>query len=180
MKKIALALLTVLASASVLAVTPANYDSKFNVSANVPEGAFISDPNGNPVTDVDIELTVNPQTNKMDALSPELALWNNDSSKLEVSLIMDDAIVATGNQFSLTSTQNNRLQKMTYNISTITASGVPQKFVNSGDSKDFTLTANDKVASMPIVFKFESDAEYKALGQGYYKGVVYANVNVKP
>ena len=46
-------------SASALASTPASYDTKFNVRANVPDSAHIVTPDGKPVTDVDIELTAN-------------------------------------------------------------------------------------------------------------------------
>lgn len=177
--KIAISALALLVSASAFAVTPAKYDTKFNVSANVPEGAYITSPDGTPVTDVDIELIANAASGKMEAMSPELALWNNDATKLDVSLVMDDATVATGNKFSLTSTQDGRLQKMTYSISTLT-NGPQQTFTNSGDSKDFALTANGAHGELPIIFHFVSDADYKALGQGYYTGVVYANVNAKP
>jgi hypothetical protein len=44
-------------SASAMASTPASYDTKFNVSANVPDSATITDPGGRPITDMDVELT---------------------------------------------------------------------------------------------------------------------------
>lgn len=177
--KVALTVLaTLLVSASALATQPAQYDTKFNVSANVPDGAMITNPDGTPVTDVDIELVANGASKKMEAHSPELYLWNNDVTKLDVSLILDDQTAPTGSKFTLTSVQGGSLQKMTYNISTLT-SGPKQSFVNSGDSKDFKLKANGTHGEMPVVFHFVSDADYNTLGQGNYKGVVFANVNAK-
>lgn len=179
-QKIAFAVLAAfMVSGSAFATQPASYDTKFNVSANVPEGAIITGPDGTPITDVDIELVANGSSKKMEALSPELYLWNNDVSKLDVSLVMDDKTAPTGSQFSLTSTQDGRLQKMTYSINTITT-GPQQTFTNSGDSKDFTLAPNGSHGELPIVFHFVSDADYNAIGQGHYTGVVYANVNAKP
>lgn len=175
---VAISVLALLVSSSAFAVTPAKYDTKFNVSANVPDGVYISTPDGTPVTDVDIELVANAASGKMEAMSPELSLWNNDVSRLEIALIMDDAVIATGNQFSLTSTQGGRLQKMTYNINTVT-DGPQQTFTNSGDSKYFSLKVNGTHGELPIMFHFISDADYKELGQGHYTGVVYANVNAK-
>jgi len=178
--KVTLSILSgLLISSSVFAITPSSYDTKFNVSANVPEGAVISYPDGTPVTDIDVELVPNASSGKMEGVTKELTLWNNDIAKLDVSLTFDDSIVATGSKFSLTSTQGGQLRKMTYNINTLT-NGPQQTFVNSGDSKDYTLTANGTHGELPILFHFVSDADAKALGQGYYTGVVYANVNAKP
>lgn len=175
--KVLSAIVAMAISASALAITPPSYDTKFNVSANVPDGAMITDPGGRPITDLDVVLTP-AASGKMEAQTEQLSLWNNDVSKLDVSLTLDDSSVATGGAFTLSSTQGDVLNKMTYQISTITASGA-QLFAKSGDTNDFTLTANGTHGEMPVVFKFVSDEDYNAIGQGNYTGVVYANVVAK-
>ena len=166
-------------SASALATTPASYDTKFNVSANVPDSAHIVTPDGKPVTDVDIELTANGLVgNKMEAKSPLLMLWNNDVNKLDVTLVMDDSQSATGGAFTLYSTQGGVLNSMTYKINTIDGTGT-KSFATSGATQDYTLTANGTHGQLPLQWQFVSDADYTALGQGQYTGVVYANVNAK-
>ncbi|AJQ98921.1 hypothetical protein M988_2330 [Hafnia paralvei ATCC 29927] len=165
-------------SASAMASTPASYDTKFNVSANVPDSATITDPGGRPITDMDVELTP-AASGYMEAQTTALKLWNNDVTKLEVALTLDDSQSVTGDAFTLYSTQGGTLNDMTYKISTITAAG-SQEFAASGDSKDYTLNANGTHGELPLMFKFVSDKKYDALGQGNYTGVVYANVNAKP
>jgi len=165
-------------SASAFAATPASYDTKFNVSANVPDSAMITDPSGVPVTDVDVEL-VPAASGKMEAETQLLKLWNNDVSGLDVSLTMDDSQAVTGDAFSLYSTQGGSLKNMTYTISTVTDAGTTD-FATSGDTNDYTLNANGTHGELPVVFRFVSDADYTALGQGHYTGVVYANVVANP
>lgn len=177
--KVALSVLAGLVmSASALAATPQSYDTRFNVSANVPDSAMIVDPSGKPVTDVDVVL-VPAASGYMEAQTDTLMLWNNDVTKLDVSLVMDDSQSATGDAFTLYSTQGGTLNSMTYKISTITSAG-SQEFAKSGDSKDYALKANGTHGEMPVVFKFVSDKAYDALGQGNYTGVVYANVVANP
>jgi hypothetical protein len=165
-------------SASAFAATPASYDTKFNVSANVPDSAMITDPSGKPVTDVDVEMTP-AASGKMEAETQLLKLWNNDVTGTDVSLTMDDSQSATGDAFTLYSTEGGTLHNMTYQISTISDSG-SQSFAASGDTMNYTLTANGTHAEQPVVFKFVSDADYNTLGQGHYTGVVYANVVANP
>ncbi|QKJ88637.1 hypothetical protein PMPD1_3723 [Paramixta manurensis] len=176
--KVALSVLAGLAfSASALADTPASYDTKFNVSANVPDSAHITDPSGKPITDLDVVLTP-AASGFMEATTPVLKLWNNDVSKLEVTLIMDDSQAATGSNFTLYSTQGGALNDMTYKINAITSAGSKQ-FAASGATQDYTLVANGTHGELPITFNFVSDKQYTDLGQGNYTGVVYANVNAK-
>ncbi|MTH45584.1 hypothetical protein [Intestinirhabdus alba] len=175
--KVLSAIAVMAVSASALAASPSNYDTKFNVSANVPDSAMITDPSGRPITDLDVVLTP-AASGKMEAQTEQLALWNNDVSKLDVSLTLDDSAVATGSPFTLYSTQGDVLNNMTYQISSITADGA-QQFTKSGDSKDFSLKANGTHGEMPVRFKFVSDANYTDIGQGNYTGVVYANVVAK-
>lgn len=165
-------------SASAFAATPASYDTKFNVSANVPDSAMITDPSGKPVTDLDVEL-IPAASGKMEAETQLLKLWNNDVTGTDVSLTMDDSQSATGDAFTLYSTQGGSLHSLTYQISTISESGT-QSFATSGDTMDYALTANGTHAELPVVFKFVSDADYNTLGQGHYTGVVYANVVANP
>ncbi|GLR07776.1 hypothetical protein COO59_10185 [Mixta theicola] len=165
-------------SASALAATPVSYDTKFNVSANVPDSAKITDPSGRPITDMDITMTP-AASGKMEAETSALKLWNNDVEKLEVLLTLDDSQAATGDAFRLYSTQGGKLDEMNYKISTFTNTG-SQVFSASGDTKNYTLGANGTHGELPIVFKFVSDKNYDALGHGLYTGVVYANVVVKP
>ncbi|AKG68203.1 hypothetical protein WN53_03085 [Serratia fonticola] len=179
MKKIfALSLITgAMFSASVFAATPASYDTKFNVSANVPDSAHITDASGRPLTDLDVELKP-AASGFMEATTPALRLWNNDVAKLEVSLILDDGQNASGGAFTLYSTDRDTLSSLSYKINTITEVG-QKAYVKSGDSQDFTLQANGTHGELPVAFKFVSDAKYSELGQGNYTGVVYANVNAK-
>ncbi|HBN0576922.1 TPA: hypothetical protein L1N21_000995 [Escherichia coli] len=171
------AIVAIAISGSALAATPQSYDTKFNVSANVPDSAMIIGPGGRPITDLDVVLTP-AASGKMEAQTEQLSLWNNDVNSPEVSLTLDDSSVADGGAFTLSSTQGDVLNTMTYKISTVTADGA-QEFAQSGDSKDYTLKANGTHAEMPVVFKFVSDADYSTIGQGNYSGVVYANVVAK-
>lgn len=164
-------------SASALASTPASYDTKFNVSANVPDSVLITDAGGVPVTEVDVVLTAAP-SGYMEANTETLKLWNNDVSGLDVTLTMDDSQSSTGDAFTLYSSQGGVLNSMTYKISTITSAGEAQ-FAASGDSNDYTLVANGTHGELPVQFKFVSDSLYKDLGKGNYTGVVYANVVAK-
>ncbi|RWR03295.1 hypothetical protein ED28_03085 [[Pantoea] beijingensis] len=176
--KVALSVIAGLAfSATAFASTPASYDTKFNVSANVPDSAHITDPDGKPVTEVDVVLVASP-SGKMEATVGDLYLWNNDVNKLDVSLILDDAGVGAGAPFTLKSTQGGTLNKMTYSIETIDSAGT-KKFATSGASQDYTLTANGTHGEHEVAFHFISDEDYDKLGQGHYTGVVYANVNAK-
>jgi len=173
--KVALSVLLALAfSGSVLANTPASYDTKFNVSANVPDSAHITDPSGKPVTDLDVVLTP-ADSGKMEAMTGPLKLWNNDVSKLEVSLIMDDAQSATGSAFTLYS---DTMVPMQYAIEA-SSNGLSKSFPTSGSTQDYTLNADGTHGELPIRFKFVSTKDYTDLGQGNYTGVVYANVNAK-
>ena len=165
-------------STSALAATPTSYDTKFNVSANVPDSVKITDPSGRPITDLDVALVPAP-SGKMEAETTALKLWNNDVKKLDVSLTLDDSQSATGDAFTLYTTQGGKLDTLTYKISTFTTTG-SQLFSASGETKDFTLSANGTHGELPVVFKFVSDKNYDALGQGQYTGVVYANVVAKP
>ena len=178
--KVALSVLAGLVmSASALASTPQSYDTRFNVSANVPDSAKIIDPSGKPVTEVDVVL-VAKESGYMEAETDTLKLWNNDVTKLDVSLVLDDSQSATGEAFTLYSTQGGTLNTMTYKISTVTTAGT-QEFAKSGDSKNYALTAQGTThADMPLRFRFVSDKTYDALGQGNYTGVVYANVVANP
>ena len=179
MKKLILTTLAGLSlSASALAATPASYDMKFNVSANVPDSAKITDPSGRPITNMDVEL-VPAASGKMEAETQALKLWNNDVDKLSVMLTLDDSQSSTGSAFKLYSTQSGKLSEMTYKVSTFTSAG-SQLFSTSGESKEYTLAANGTHGELPVVFKFVSDQNYDALGQGLYTGVVYANLVVKP
>ncbi|HEY3984595.1 hypothetical protein [Cedecea sp.] len=165
-------------SASALAATPQSYDTRFNVSANVPDGAMITDPSGKPVTDLDVEL-VPASSGRMEAQTIALKLWNNDVTKLEVGLTLDDSQSATGDAFTLYSTQGGTLNTLNYKVSTITSTG-EKAFAKSGDKFDYTLQANGTHGELPVIFKFVSDKNYSQLGQGNYTGVVYANVVAKP
>lgn len=177
--KIVLSALTGLTmSASALAATPQSYDTRFNVSANVPDSAMITDASGKPVTDLDVEL-VPAASGRMEAQTAALKLWNNDVTKLDVALTLDDSQSATGDAFTLYSTQGGTLNAMTYKINSITSAG-SQEFAKSGDSSDYSLQANGTHGELPVMFKFVSDKNYTELGQGNYTGVVYANVVAKP
>lgn len=178
-KVLALSIITGLVfSASALATTPGSYDTKFNVSANVPEGAYIADASGKPITDVDVELTP-AASGKMETTTQLMKLWNNDVNKLEVTLIMDDSQAGTGDKFTLyTGGESDTLGSMTYQISTVSSAGT-KAFAASGDTQDYTLTANGTHGELPVKFKFVSDKNYTDLGQGNYTGVVYANLNAK-
>lgn len=185
MKKFTISLLATLAmSASALAATPASYDTKFNVSANIPDDAKITDPGGMPITNMDIEM-VPAASGKMEGSSPMLKLWNNGIDKLNVSLILDDSQASTGEAFTLYSTQGGTLSDMSYQVSTITSDSdngaKAKKFTNSGDTLDYTLkaSADQKHGELPLVFKFVSTKNYSELSQGHYTGVVYANLVVK-
>lgn len=167
-----------LMSASTIAATPASYDTKFNVSANVPDSATITDPSGRPITDMDVELTP-AASGYMEAQTKLLKLWNNDVAKLQIALTLDDSQSVKGDAFTLYSTQGDKLNDMAYKISTVTAAG-SKDFSTSGDSNDYTLIANGTHGELPVMFKFVSNKKYDALGQGSYTGVVYANVNAKP
>ncbi|MFI8416072.1 hypothetical protein ACQKDS_06355 [Serratia sp. NPDC078593] len=177
-KVIITALAGLLVSASSLAASPANYDTKFNVSANVPDSAKITDPSGRPITDMDVEL-VPAASGKMEAQTAALKLWNNDVNKLDIALTLDDSQSATGGAFTLYSTGGGKLSDLTYKISAVTGNG-SQEFATSGESKDFSLVANGTHGELPVAFKFVSDKKYDELGQGMYTGVVYANVVAKP
>lgn len=174
--------LTVLAalgfSASSMAVTPESYDTKFNVSANVPDSAVITDPSGRPVTNLNVEMVPAPSGN-MEALVPALKLWNNDLTKLEIALTLDDGNSAKGDAFTLMSTNGDVLNSMTYKIRSITSNG-SKTFESSGDTYDYTLAANGKHGELPISFRFISNEPYSNIGQGAYTGTVYANVVAKP
>ncbi|KGA32968.1 hypothetical protein [Pectobacterium odoriferum] len=168
-----------LASSAAFAATPGSYDTKFNVSANVPDSARITDPSGRPVTELDVVLEPAP-SGKMEAQTVPLKLWNNNVSNLDISLKLDDSQSADGSKFTLYGTDGNTLSSLTYQINTITEAGA-QNYVNSGESKVFSLkAASANHAELPIVFKFVSDNEYEKLGTGKYTGVVYANVTANP
>lgn len=181
MKKIILpALAGLVISASALAVTPPKYDTKFNVSANVPDSVRLADENGNSITDMDVELVA--KGDKMEATTKRLMLWNNSSdiTKLNVQLTLDDSVKATGAPFNLsTINSSNKLDDMEYTITAITK-GDPQEFSNSGDTKNYTLEAQTDHSSLPIAFRFVSVKDVKNLGEGHYSGIVYANLNAVP
>lgn len=177
--KILISALAALAmSTSALATTPQSYDTRFNVSANVPDGVMITDPSGKPVTDFDVAL-VPAASGRMEAQTIALKLWNNDVTKLEIGLTLDDSQSAAGDAFTLYSAQGNTLNTLNYKISTITNAGT-KEFAVSGDAFDYTLQANGTHGELPVIFKFVSDKNYSELGQGNYTGVVYANVVAKP
>jgi hypothetical protein len=177
--KIAVSVLAgLMMSASALAATPQSYDTRFNVSANVPDSAMITDPSGRPVTDLDVEL-IPAASGRMEAQTIALKLWNNDVASLDVALTMDDSQSATGDSFMLYSTQGGTLNSMSYKVSTVTSAGT-QEFAMSGDSQDYSLVANGTHGELPVVFRFVSDKNYDELGQGNYTGVVYANLVAKP
>lgn len=176
--KVVLSLAGLLVSASALAATPQSYDTRFNVSANVPDGAMITDPSGRPVTDLDVEL-VPAASGRMEAQTSALKLWNNDVTQLNVRLTLDDSQSASNAPFTLYSTQGGTMNEMTYKITSITSAG-SHEFTNSGGEADYTLMANAGHGELPVVFKFVSDKEYQSLGQGNYSGVVYANVVAIP
>ncbi|NIH92223.1 hypothetical protein FHW31_003698 [Enterobacter asburiae] len=176
--KSAIAILTGLVlSASAMADTPASYDTKFNVSANVPDSAHITDPSGKPITDMDVVLTP-AASGFMEATTDIVKLWNNDVNKLDVTLTLDDSQSATGGDFTLYSTEGGTLNSMTYKINAISSEGTKQ-FATSGSAQDYTLVANGTHGELPVKFHFVSNKAYTDLGQGNYTGVVYANVNAK-
>lgn len=164
-------------SASALADTPASYDTKINVSANVPDSAHITDASGKPITDLDVVLKP-ASSGFMEATTPVLKLWNNDVEGRDVSLIIDDSQAANGGSFILYSRQGGVLNSMTYRIDTMTTAGTT-RYTTSGQSEDFALVANGTHSELPITFNFISDARYADLGQGNYTGVIYANVNAR-
>ncbi|MFU9139088.1 hypothetical protein [Erwinia tasmaniensis] len=178
MKKTVSILATLIFSTSAFAATPGKYDTKFNISANVPDSANITDPSGRPITDMDIVMKP-AASGKMEADTPPLKLWNNDVNKLEVGLTLDDSNSANGDAFTLFSTQGEELNSMTYKIVTLTSAG-NQVFATSGTTKDYNLVANNTHGELPINFRLISDKDYDQLGQGMYKGTVYANVVAKP
>ncbi|QHM73472.1 hypothetical protein [Mixta intestinalis] len=166
-------------SASAMASAPASYDTKFNVSANVPDSVKITDPDGRPVTEVDVVLEAAP-SGKMEAEVRDLKLWSNNVADTAVQLVMDDAGVATGDAFTLVNTDGGTMKSMTYKINTVIEGADAQYFNNSGDSNDYTLTVNGTHAELPVAFQFTSIDNYDTLGQGLYTGVVYANVVANP
>ncbi|EMF04254.1 hypothetical protein [Serratia marcescens] len=179
--KVALSVLaSLMFSASALAATPASYDTKFNVSANVPDSVRITDPSGRPVTDLDVVMKA-VASGYMEAQTPPLKIWNNDMTKLEVSMTLDDSQAASGSAFTLYSTQGSTLNHMSYKITTLTSDGL-KTFATSGESNKYTLVATTGAthSELPVVFRFVSDSKYDSLAQGNYTGVVYANVSTKP
>lgn len=177
MKKTVTVLGAMVFSASALAAAPASYDTKFNVSANVPDSAMITDAGGRPISDINVEM-VAAASGRMEATVPALKLWNNDPQKLEVTLTLHDGNVSDNQPFNLFSTQGDVLNSMTYEIHAIT-SGAPKKFPTSGSNNDFTLLSTGSHGELPVVFRFVSNEEYKDLGQGHYSGTVYANLSAK-
>ncbi|QCT20898.1 hypothetical protein FEM41_15215 [Jejubacter calystegiae] len=167
-------------SASAMAATPSSYDTKFNVSANVPTGVYISDPDGNPVTEVDVVLTAQP-SGFMEAVTDQLRLRNNDPTGVKVSMILDDSLASTGSPFALWSNAGGSLKSMKYTIQAMTTAASSATFTNSGDSSDFTLSnVQSGFADEPVQFKFVSVDKSLDIAKGYYTGVVYANVNAAP
>lgn len=171
------ALAALILSASALAATPENYDTRFNVSAKVPDGSMITDPGGKPISDLDVVL-LPAASGRMEAQTIALKLWNNDVTKLSVALTLDDSQSGTGDEFRLYSTQSGKLDEMTYKINAITSTA-SKEYAKSGDSSDFTLLENGSHGELPVMFKFVSDKKYSELGQGNYSGLVYANVAAK-
>lgn len=178
MKKTVSVLAALMFSTSALAAAPEKYDTKFNISANVPDSANITDPSGRPITDMDVVMKP-AASGKMEVETPPLKLWNNDVQKLEVGLTLDDSNSANGDAFTLFSNQGEALNSMTYKIVTLTSTG-SQVFATSGTTKDYSLVANKTHGELPIIFRLVSDKDYDQLGQGMYKGTVYANVVAKP
>ncbi|WPM84876.1 hypothetical protein QNH14_21865 [Apirhabdus apintestini] len=167
-------------SASALAVTPTSYDTKFNVSANVPDSTYISDGDGNPVTEVDVVLEA-VSSGFMEAKTDTLFMRSNDKAA-NVTMTLDDSVQGKNEPFKLWSSDNG-LQEMSYKI-TANAGGsaAGALYAASGDVHDFTL-ANDagkSYSQSPVIFHFVSDEKSVNLAQGNYKGVVYANVAAKP
>ncbi|AKJ43171.1 hypothetical protein [Pragia fontium] len=173
-------------AAAALAVSPGNYDTRFNISAQVPGSAMITTPEGTPITQLDIHLIPSgspyaaPATLSADTVSIRpLRLWSNSSSDDKVRLTLDDGNSATGRPFTLNSSSGAQLNKMEYKISTIDHSG-KKAFLYSGAQHDYILTRHVGYAEQEIAFVFESQRVHNAYKPGDYSGVVYANVAVMP
>lgn len=187
-KQLALVVAGMAFSTAVLATTPANYDTRFNVSAQVPDSVLITDPDGNPVTELDVRLTPNGSghADSQTSMSADtqnlksLRLWSNSSSDTAVKLTLDDSNVATGSAFTLNSTSGGQLNKMTYKVSTIESGAAKKTFTNSGETKNYTLAPVGTHAEKEVAFLFESTAAYNSYTEGAYGGIVYANVTVGP
>lgn len=165
-----------LMSATAFASVPGSYDTKFNISANVPDSATITDGSGRPITDLDSEMVPAP-SGKMESATEVLKLWNNDKTKLAVTLKLDDSQAADNDPFTLYTSQGNSLSSLTYKVHVV-SSGLNTVFTKSGESKPFMLVANGEHGELPVRFKFISDKAYKDLPQGHYSGVIYANLSV--
>ncbi|AKJ41129.1 hypothetical protein [Pragia fontium] len=189
-KHLALVVAGLAFSSAALATKPANYDMRFNISAEVPDSVLITDPEGNPITELDIRLTPagsshagSTQSMSADTQSIQsLRLWSNVITDTKVKLTLDDNDVATGSAFALTSNAGGQLNKMNFKVSALETDAAKYDFVNSGDNKDYTLTtvgAGDTGhAEKEIAFVFESTKAYTDYSAGGYSGVVYANVAV--
>ena len=179
-------------SGAALSAPVTNFDTRFNVTAEVPDGVLITDPDGNPVTELDIRLTPGGSghasaTNTMSADTlkvKSLRLWSNNVSDLKVKLTLDDQYASTGSPFQLNSTTGGQLNKIPFTVATIESGAAKQTFVNSGDSKNYNMTAVGSGATghteKEVAFVFESTSAYNTYAAGGYSGVVYANVAVAP
>ncbi|WP_159565995.1 hypothetical protein [Budvicia diplopodorum] len=189
-KHLALVVAGMTFSTAVLATTPANYDTRFNLSARVPDAVSITDPEGNPVADLDVRLTPNGSghadlrtTMSADTQNLQaLRLWSNTvgATTTKVKLTLDDGNVSTGTAFALNSTSGGQLNKMSYKVSTIGAGAPKVNFTNSGEQKEYTLTTTGTHAEKDVAFVFESTAAHNTYAGGAYGGVVYATLALVP
>lgn len=168
------------------ATVPANYDTRFNITAQVPDSAFITDPQGTPVTEVDLRLIpagsqfANPITLSADTLSfKPLRLWSNNASDNRVKITLDDGNSGTGSPFVLNSYTGSQLKPINYKITTV--EGNERKvFTRSGAEHNYALVKQDSHAEKEIVFVVESLQAHNTYKPGAYSGVVYANVAALP
>ena len=176
----------VLFSTAALATAPSHYDTRFNITAEVPDSAFITDPQGTPVTEIDLRLIpAGSHYARSTALSADtlgvkpLRLWSNNSGDNRVKITLDDGNSANGAPFVLNSSSGSRLEQMNYKVSTI--EGAERKeFLRSGADNSYVLTKQQNHAEKEIVFVVESRQAHNTYQPGSYGGVVYANVAVIP
>lgn len=173
-------------SAYAFATQPANYDTRFLLSAHVPESATITDAQGVPVTEIALSLTPSgsqhaaPATLSADTLTVKpLRIWSNSTEAERVRITIDDGQSATGQRFSLNGYGRNGPEKMEYTVSTVDDSG-KKTFLYSGAQHDYTLTPMSTHAEKSIAFVFESSRAYGGYTPGNYSGIAYASVAVLP
>lgn len=176
----------VLFSTAALATAPSHYDTRFNITAQVPDSAFITDPQGTPVTEIDLRLIpagssyARSTALSADTLSvKQLRLWSNSRDDNRVKITLDDENSATGSPFALNSSSGSRSEQMNYKVTTI-AGAERKEFLRSGAENSYVLTKRQNHAEKEIVFMVESRQAHNSYQPGNYSGVIYANVAVIP